>query len=161
MILTKVDTIIDSYHGDESWLIMILQDVQDEYNFLPAPALERVADRLNIPLSRVHHVATFYSSFSLTERGRHLIKICDGTACHLRGFTNIRDEITRQLGIREGQTTEDKMFTLEVVACLGACALAPVMAIDGTCYGNMNAEKVRSTLDFYRKTTKRKAESIK
>lgn len=156
MILTKVDTIIDSYHGDESWLIMILQDVQDEYNFLPAPALERVADRLNIPLSRVHHVATFYSSFSLTERGRHLIKICDGTACHLRGFTNIRDEITRQLGIREGQTTEDKMFTLEVVACLGACALAPVMAIDGTCYGNMNAEKVRSTLDFYRKTTKRR-----
>jgi NADH-quinone oxidoreductase subunit E len=161
MTLAKVDNIIDSYKGDGAWLVMILQDVQEEYNFLPAPALERVSDRLNIPLSRVHHVATFYSSFSLTERGRHLIKICDGTACHLRGFTNIRDEITRQLGITEGQTSEDKMFTLEVVACLGACALAPVMAVDGRCYGNMDAEKIRSTLDFYKKPANNKAKSIK
>ena len=150
MTLTKVDNIIDSYKGDGAWLVMILQDVQEEYNFLPAPALERVADRLNIPLSRVHHVATFYSSFSLTERGRHLIKVCDGTACHLRGFTNLRDEITRQLGIGEGQTSEDNMFTLEVVACLGACALAPVMAIDAQYYGQVTPEKIKEILEQYK-----------
>src|SRR3989338_4610560 len=123
MTLTKIDKIIDAYNGDDSWLVMILQDIQDEYNFLPHPALERVAEKLDIPLSRVNNVATFYSSFSLKERGKHLIKVCDGTACHLRGFANLRDEIFRQLNIKEGQTTDDKMFTLEVVACLGACAL--------------------------------------
>jgi len=151
MTLTKVDEIIDEYQGEDSWLVMILQDIQEEYNFLPLPALERIAEKLDIPLSRVYNVATFYSSLSLTERGKHLIKVCDGTACHLRGFTNLRDEINRQLGIREAQTTEDRMFTLEVVACLGACALAPVMSIDGKCYGNMTLEKVREVLDFYRK----------
>ena len=126
MTLTAVDKIIDTYQGEQSWLVMILQDIQEEYNYLPVQAIERVADKLDIPLSKVHNVATFYSSFSLTERGKHLIKVCDGTACHLRGFMNVRDEITRQLGIGEGETTKDKMFTLEVVACLGACALAPV-----------------------------------
>ncbi len=155
MNLKKVDEIINEYEGDDSWLVMILQDVQEEYNYLPAPALERVAAKLGIPLSRVHNVATFYSSLSLTERGRHLIKACDGTACHLRGFANLQDEISRQLSVREGQTTEDKMFTLEVVACLGACALAPVISVDSKCYGNMNPEKLKTTLDFYRKTRKK------
>jgi NADH-quinone oxidoreductase subunit E len=149
MTLTKIDKIIDTYNGDDSWLIMILQDIQDEYNFLPHPALERVAEKLDVPLSRVHNVATFYSSFSLKERGKHLIKVCDGTACHLRGFANLRDEIFRQLNIKEGQTTEDKMFTLEVVACLGACALAPVMAIGTQYYGQMTPQKIKETLDWY------------
>ena len=156
MTLTKVDEIISEYQGEDSWLVMILQDIQEEYNFLPLPALERVAEKLNVPLSRVYNVATFYSSLSLTERGKHLIRACDGTACHLRGFANLRDEITRQLDIREGQTTKDKMFTLEVIACLGACALAPVMAIDGKCYGNMTPEKVKEVLGFYRKQKTRK-----
>ena len=146
MNLKKVDGIIDEYEGDNSRLVRILQDIQQEYNFLPAPVLQHVAARLDIPLSRVHNVATFYSSLSLTERGRHLIKVCDGTACHLRGANNIRDEIKRQLGIKEGQTTNDKMFTLDVVACLGACALAPVMTIDSRYYGSMTLEKVRQTL---------------
>jgi len=154
MELTKVAEIIKQYECDDSWLVMILQDVQEEYNFLPAPALQHVAATLEIPLSRVYNVATFYSSFSLTERGRHLIRVCDGTACHLRGGTNLRDEITRQLGIEPGQTTPDKMFTLEVVACLGACALAPVMSVDGKCYGNMDLEKVKATLDFYKERAK-------
>ncbi len=151
MTVTQVDEIVDSYSGEESWLVMILQDVQEHYNHLPAAAIKRVAQRLDVPLSRVHNVATFYSSFSLKERGRHLIKVCDGTACHLRGFRNLRDEITRQLGIGEGETTKDKMFTLEVVACLGACALSPVMAVDGKCYGNVDTEKIKATLGFYRK----------
>lgn len=156
MNLKKVDEIINEYEGDDSWLVMILQDIQEEYNYLPAPALQRVAEKLEIPLSRVHNVATFYSSLSLTERGKYLIKLCDGTTCHLRGGPNLKDEITRQLGISQGQTTKDKMFTLEVVACLGACALAPVMSVDNLCYGNMNPQKITGTLDFYRKKKDRK-----
>ena len=155
MNLTKVDEIIQEYEGEDSWLVMILQDVQEDFNFLPELALKRVAEQLDIPLSRVHNVATFYSSLSLKERGKHIIKVCDGTACHLRGFVNLRDEIYRQLAIKEGETTNDKLFTLEVVACLGACALAPVMAIDGKCFGNMDTQKVEATLDLYRKQTQK------
>ncbi|MHC4113711.1 MAG: NADH-quinone oxidoreductase subunit NuoE [Planctomycetota bacterium] len=146
MNLEKVDEIIKEYEVDDSWLVMILQDIQEEYNYLPKTALLRVAEKLGIPLSRVYNVATFYSSLSLTERGRHLVKVCDGTACHLRGFTNIRDEIKRQLDIEAGQTTADKKFTLEVVACLGACALAPVMAVNTTYHGGMTPEKVSKIL---------------
>jgi NADH-quinone oxidoreductase subunit E len=153
MTLTKVDAIIDRYQNEDSWLVMILQDIQQEFNFLPKPALERVAEKLHIPLSRVYNVATFYSSFSLEERGKYLIKVCDGTACHLRGFTNLRDEITRQLGITPGKTTKDKMFTLEVVACLGACALAPVMTVNSAYYGQMTPKKIRETLEVYKKKT--------
>lgn len=156
MTLKKVDEIIDKYHGDDCWLVMILQDVQKGYNFLPVPALVRVAEKLQIPLSRVYNIVTFYSSFSLEERGKHLVTLCNGTTCHLRGFDNLQDEVGRQLGIRAGQTTKDKMFTLEVVACLGACALAPVMAIDGKCYGNMTPEKVKAIVASYRKTEKTK-----
>ena len=150
MNLKRVDEIIDEYEGDNSWLIMVLQDVQEEYNYLPHSVLERVAEKLDISLSRVYNVATFYSSLSLTERGKHLIKVCDGTACHLRGFTNIRDEITRQIGISDGQTTEDKRFTLEVVACLGACALAPMMAINNDYHGEMTPKKIEETLNQYK-----------
>jgi len=156
MALKKVDKIIDKYQRDDSRLVMILQDVQEEYNFVPTAALEQVAERLQIPLSRVYNIVTFYSSFSLEERGKHLVILCNGTTCHLRGFDNLRDEIDRQLGIRAGQTTKDKMFTLEVVACLGACALAPVMAIDEKCYGNMTPEKVRTVFESYRKMKKTK-----
>ena len=149
MDLTKADEIIDEYQQDRSWLVMILQDVQEAYNYLPAPALRRVADRLEIALGQVYNVATFYSSFALEQRGKHLIRVCDGTACHLRGAVNLREEITRQLGITEGQTTPDKMFTLEVVACLGACALAPVMTVDSEYHGQMTLEKLRQTLEVY------------
>lgn len=149
MNLEKVDEIINEYGGEDSWLVMILQDTQQEYNYLPVEALQRVADKVSVPLSRVYNVATFYSSLSLTERGKHLIKACDGTACHLRGFANIRDEISRQLGIGEGQTTADKKFTFEVVACLGACALAPVMAIDLDYHGKMTPGRIKEALDEY------------
>ena len=150
MTLTKVDEIINKYHSNDSWLIMTLQDIQEKYNFLPVAALKRVAEKLDIPLSRVYNVATFYSSFSLTERGKHLIKLCDGTACHLRNSGNIRDEITRQLNIEEGQTTADKRYTLEIVACLGACALAPVMAVNSDYHGQMTPEKIKETLEQYK-----------
>jgi len=143
------DEIIDRYGADRSWLVMILQDIQRRFNWLPRPLLERVAERLGLPASHVFNVATFYASFSLKERGRHIIRVCDGTACHLRGSAWIRGEIARTLGIRDGETTDDKRFTLETVACLGACALAPVITIDGTYYGHMTPERVRKVLDEY------------
>lgn len=152
--LSKVDQIIDRYDGDKAWMVMILQDVQEAYNFLPGPALKRVAERLGVSLSHVFRVATFYASFSLEERGRHLIRLCDGTACHMRGSTNIREEVTRQLKVEPGQTTEDMLFTVETVACVGACALAPVMAIDSKYYGKLTPDKVKSALDSFRKSRK-------
>ncbi len=150
MVLTKVDEIIESYDCKESWPVMILQDVQEALNYLPADALRHVAKRLDLGLGHVYNVATFYSSFSLVERGKHIIKVCDGTACHLRRAVNLRDEISRQLGINECETTPDKMFTLETVACLGACALAPVMAVGSQYHGQLSTEKVHETLEAYR-----------
>lgn len=150
MRLSEVDEITERYGRDKSWLVMILQDVQDAYNYLPEPALDRVAERLDLGLSRVYNVATFYSSFSLIERGRHIIKVCDGTACHLRGGPALRDEVCRRLDIDVGETTRDRTFTLEVVACLGACALAPVMTVGSKYYGRMTLEKLRRALDYYR-----------
>jgi NADH:ubiquinone oxidoreductase subunit E len=150
MDLARVDKIIEDYDGQSSWLVMILQDIQEVYNYLPEPALRRVAAGLGLGLGHVFNVATFYSSFSLEERGKHLMRVCDGTACHLRGAVNLRDEITRQMGIREGETTADKMFTLEVVACLGACALAPVMTVGPQYHGQMTVNNLRETLEAYR-----------
>ena len=150
MNLKKVDQIIDKYGGEKSWLVMILQDIQQEFRYLPHFALERTANKLGISPSQVYNVATFYSSFSLTERGRHLIRICDGTACHLRGSVNIRDELKRRLGIEVGQTTSDEEFTLEAVACLGTCALAPVMTIDSEYHGSMTIDKITTVLDQYK-----------
>ena len=150
MDLTKVDQIIDGYKADGSWLVMILQDVQEACNYLPPEALERVSQRLNLGLGHVYNVATFYSSFSLTERGRNVIHVCDGTACHIRGATSVLDEICRQLGIEDGQTTEDGAFTLETVACLGACALAPVMTVGAKYYGKLTPDKIKDILATHR-----------
>lgn len=151
MDLTKVDAIVDAYERDKSWLVMMLQDVQEMHNYLPPPALRRIAERLEVGLAHIYGVATFYSTFSLEPRGRYLIRVCDGTACHLRGAVNLRDEITRTLGIAAGETTRDRLFTLEVVACLGACALAPVMAVGSNCHGHMTVDKLEETLDAYRR----------
>lgn len=149
-VAAQVDGVLERYMDPGGRLVGVLQDVQDIYNYLPAAALERVAEKLGFSRSHVYRVATFYSSFSLEERGRHVIRVCDGTACHLRGAVNLREEITRQLDIEPGETTPDKLFTLEMVACLGACALAPVMTVDSTYYGKLTAERVRQALDSYR-----------
>lgn len=150
MDLTRIDRVVDDHGADPASLVMILQDVQEACNYLPDQALRHVAQRLVVPLSRVYHVATFYSSFSLTPRGRHVIRVCDGTACHLRGGTYLQHELTRQLGIGPGETTPDGIFSLELVACLGACALAPVLTVGRDYYGQMTAEKVEQTLEDYR-----------
>ena len=145
----KVKSILDSYQGDSSMLVSILQDVHAEYNYLPKEALTQVSQDLDIPLTRVYSVATFFKAFSLKPRGRHIINVCLGTACHVRGAVRIRDEIERELDIKPGETTEDFKFTLETVNCVGACALGPIVIIDGKYSGQMKPDKVKTLLESY------------
>lgn len=137
----KVDAIIEKYKRDKGFLVSILQDIQAEYNYLPKEALFDVSDSLGIPVSQVYGVATFYRAFSLIPRGRHLIQVCLGTACHVRGAPRVLEAIERKLKIKAGETTADKEYTLTTVNCLGACALGPVVVIDQEYHGQMNQSK--------------------
>jgi len=145
----KVDSILDNHQRDQSMLVAILQDIQSEYNYLPREALERVSEGLSIPLSRVFSVATFFKALSLEPRGRHLINVCLGTACHVRGAVRVLEAMERELAIKSGETTEDLRFTLETVNCVGACALGPVVIVDGEYHGQMKTEKVKDVLASY------------
>jgi NADH-quinone oxidoreductase subunit E len=146
---SKVDEVIDSFRGDLSQLIGILQDIQANFNYLPREALVRVSERLEIPISQVFGVATFFKAFSLKPRGRHQINVCLGTACHVRGGARILGKLERDLKIEAGGTTEDLRFTLESVRCLGCCSLGPVVVIDNDTYGRLNQERVTKLLDQY------------
>jgi len=141
-----VDSIIKKYDEKKEFLICILQDIQTKYGYLPKDALTRVAEQLNIPLIQIYSVATFFKAFSLEPRGKHLINVCLGTACHVRRAERVLDKIKRDLGIEAGQTTGDRKFTLETVNCLGACALGPIMVLDGKYHGQMTTAKVDSIL---------------
>ena len=145
-ISSYVNSILDKWSNNGSSLISILLDIQSRYNYLPKDALIRVSERLYIPLIHVYSVATFYKSFSLKPRGKHLITVCLGTACHVRGAPDVLNEIENQLNIDVGETTLDTNFTLETVRCLGTCAIGPVVTIDGKYYGEMNSKKVHSIL---------------
>ena len=147
----KVDLIVDRVGCNRSGLIAILQEVQEQYNWLPPEALRRVAERLDLPLVDVFGSATFYRAFSLKPRGKHVVTVCLGTACHVRGAPRVLGELKRRLGVPVGETTEDKKFTLETVNCLGACALAPVVVIDGNYYGQMVAKRVEPLIDEIRR----------
>ncbi len=147
--LSKVDQIIDKYQGENGILIQVLQDVQSEYNWLPEEALCRVCQKLEIPLSQVYSVATFYKAFSLTPRGRHLVSVCLGTACHVRGGPKILDKVQNALSIDEGETTEDLRYSLEKVNCLGCCALGPVIVVDGETHAKVTVSKVGELLESY------------
>lgn len=138
----KVKAIINKYNGDRSQLVSILQDIQTEYYYLPKEALIQVSKSMSIPASRVYDVATFFRAFSLEPRGKHLINVCLGTACHVRGAARILENIERSLAINRGETTKDRKFTLETVNCLGACALGPIVKIDGEYFGQMSVDKV-------------------
>ena len=131
-------------------LVPILQQVQKAYGYLPKPILMAVSDRTGISASQIYGVATFYEQFYLEPHGRHTIRCCRGTACHVKGGPNIIKTIKRKLGIEPGETTDDMEFSFETVACLGACALAPVMVIDGTYYGKMSYRKVGLIVDSVR-----------
>ena len=146
---SKVDEVIDSFGGDLSQLIGILQDIQATFNYLPREALVRVSERMEIPVSQVFGVATFFKAFSLTPRGRHQINVCLGTACHVRGGTRILEQLERNLKVEAGKTTDNLRFSLDSVRCLGCCSLGPVVVIDDDTYGRLNQEKVSKLLDQY------------
>ena len=145
----RVEAIIDTYQHDKGQLVSILQEIQAEYRYLPKDALEKVSQILNIPLSQVYSIATFFKAFSLKPRGRHLINVCLGTACHVRGATKVLENIERDLGIDRGGTTDDLKFTLETVNCVGCCALGPMVLIDEEYFGQMKSGKVSSLLARY------------
>lgn len=144
--LDKVDQIVDTYNADEGSLIQILLDVQRQYNWLPPEAMRRVSDRLDMPITQVYRVASFYKVLSITPRGKHIVKACLGTACHVRGGTKVMKKISRILGIETGEVTDDMQFSLEVVNCLGCCALGPMITIDDEYHGKMTPEKATEVI---------------
>jgi NADH-quinone oxidoreductase subunit E len=141
-IVGKTKEIVKKHGKDKSSLIAVLQDIQDVFNYLPKEALTSAGIALGIPASRVYEVATFYTTFSLKPRGEHIVKICMGTACHVRGASAIQDKMERTIGIKPGETSADKKFTLETVNCVGACALGPVVVIDTEYHGQVTMAKV-------------------
>jgi NADH-quinone oxidoreductase subunit E len=141
-VSAKVNSILGKHNFEKKALIPILQDIQSEYNYLPEPALRLVARSLAMPLIDVIGVATFYRAFSLKPRGKHVVTVCLGTACHVRGGPKILDEFEKRLDIKAGETTKDDLFTLEIVNCLGACALGPITVIDGNYHGQMKIRTV-------------------
>ena len=141
-----IDAIMDQ-HKRKSWaLISILQDIQKEDGYLSSDVLKRVSEKMEIPLTRLYGVATFYKSLNLIPQGKHSVTICAGTACHVRGSNRILNEIRDLLKVEPGETTEDGEFTLNVVNCLGACAIGPVVVVDGKYHGKMSASKVKDLL---------------
>lgn len=148
----KVDLVLKDHDYDRGQLISILLAIQEEYNYLPKESLKIVAEALKIRLIDAYSVATFYQVFSLVPRGKHIINVCVGTACHVRGSRRIVDQIMKKLEIEVGGTTPDKQFTLETVRCLGACALGPVMVVDKEYHGQMSTDKIDPILLSYRKT---------
>ncbi len=146
----KVDSLIDSYADKKEQLISLLQDVQAEFNYLPRDVLIKISQKLDIPLSQVFSIATFFRAFSLKPRGRHLVTVCLGTACHVRGGHGLVDKLERDYGIKPDETTEDMKFTLQTVNCLGCCALGPVVVVDGKYESQMNADKLDRVLRRYK-----------
>ncbi len=148
--LREVDEIIDEYHGQKNALIQILLKIQEKNHWLPKPALLWVSERLDIPMSQILHIATFYKSFSLEPKGEHLVRICLGTACHVRGGPRILAAAEQYLGIKSGETSTDMKFTLESVNCLGCCALGPVMMVDTEYHGKLVPSQVADILSRYK-----------
>ena len=143
------DAVVARYGRDPDFLISMLQDLQAEQEHVPPEAMKRLAEVLEIPLSRIYSVATFYTTFSLTRRGKHLITLCVGTVCYLKGAKAVAEAIQEQLKVQPGGTTEDRLFTFQPVNCLGACALAPVMVIDAKYYGKVTPDQVEGILAEY------------
>lgn len=147
--LARTDATLATYDIAEGGLVGLLQDIQAEYSYLPREALERVAQRTGLPISRIYSLATFFKAFSLEPRGKHIVSVCLGTACHVRGAGVILEKIERELGVKAGHTTSDGLFTLEVVNCLGDCAVSPVALVDGETYAKINVTKVDGLLKRY------------
>ena len=146
-----LDGVLQKNEIDTENVIMILQDITARYNYLPEVTLTYVARKLNIPISHIFAVATFYKAFSLTPRGKYIINVCTGTACHVRGAEKIKETIEERLHIHEGETTEDLMFTLDTVRCLGCCALGPVITVNEKSHGGLDRKKTASLIEQYEK----------
>ena len=146
---SKVAAIIEKYDGDKGQLVSMLQDIQTEYHYLPKDALDEVVTLLGVPTSQVYSVATFFKAFSLTPRGRHLIKVCLGTACHVRGAAKVVEKMELDLCIKRTETTPDQRYTLETVNCVGCCALGPMVMIDERYHGQISSDKVSPLLAKY------------
>jgi NADH-quinone oxidoreductase subunit E len=140
--LTLMDEVFEKYAGQQGALIPILQSAQASYGYLPAEVLRLIADQLGMSLGKIYGVATFYAQFYLERRGRHVLKLCDGTACHVKGTPTLMTAIEEEFDIHPGQTTDDGELTVEIVYCLGSCALAPVAVLDGQVMGRMQQEKL-------------------
>jgi NADH-quinone oxidoreductase subunit E len=146
-----LDGVLQKNAYDTENVIMILQDITARYNYLPEVALTYVAKKMNIPVSHIFSVATFYKAFSLTPRGKYIINVCTGTACHVRGAEKIKETIEERLHIHEGETTEDLMFTLDTVRCLGCCALGPVITVNQKSHGGLDRKKTANIIEQYQK----------
>lgn len=143
----ELTALLSSYEGKPQDIIRALQDIQREYGYVSKTALQTASRLCRVPYSYVYSIATFYKAFSLKERGRYVIRVCDGTACHLKLSGDIKDELSQILGIQEEETTEDGLFTIEMVNCLGACAMAPVVSINEKLFGYLNRNKIRQIIE--------------
>jgi NADH-quinone oxidoreductase subunit E len=145
-----VKDIIKKYGGDKTAMIAILQDVQEECRYLPKEALSSISKKMDVPLTRIYEIATFYNAFSLKPRGKYVVEVCAGTACHVQGAANLMDRLERDLSIECGETTQDKTFTLEEVRCLGCCSLAPVLRIGADVHPNLTQDEIPKILRNYK-----------
>lgn len=150
MDINTVDKIIEKHHGEASSLIQILLDIQSENHWLPKEALERVSEKLQVPLTRTMHIASFYKAFSLVPKGRHEVHICMGTACHVRGAKRVLETVEDLTGIKPGETDMEMKFSLETVNCLGCCALGPVIEVDGKTHGKISVSETADVLNSYK-----------
>lgn len=148
--MKSVQSIVDKYDKKEAGLIAMLQDIQKERGYLSEEDLGIVATQVKVPLSRLYSLATFYGAFSLVPRGKHCINVCLGTACHVRGGAKLLDKLERDLEVKPGETTEDQLFTLEAVRCVGCCGLAPVVVIDENFHGKLNQKSLGKVLQQYK-----------
>jgi NADH-quinone oxidoreductase subunit E len=147
---SRVKRILEHNRNDSAMLVSILQDTQAELGYLSREAIKEVGKQLNIPLTQVYSVATFFKAFSLVPRGKHQIHVCMGTACHVRGSDKILDTVERELGIKAGESDKDLSFSLDTVNCVGACALGPIVIVDGKYSGEMKIDAVKPLLDSYK-----------
>jgi NADH:ubiquinone oxidoreductase subunit E len=147
--LSKIDEILMKYGSEDGALIPVLQSAQEAYGYLPEEVLRRISGGLKVPISKIYGVVTFYAQFYLNPRGRHVIKSCQGTACHVRGAKGVLESLTRELNVAPGGTTENLQFSLETVACVGTCFLAPVMMVDGDYYGKLTPKKAVDAMKKY------------
>jgi NADH-quinone oxidoreductase subunit E/NADP-reducing hydrogenase subunit HndA len=148
--VAELDKIIKKHKGKPGGLIPVLEEAQVALEYLPMSVQKRIAKELNLPLSRVYGVVTFYSFFTMTPRGKHTVRVCLGTACYVRGSKTIAETLQKDLGINEGETTPDRMFTLETIRCLGACGLGPVVVVDEDVHGRIKPSKVKEILAQYK-----------